>query len=356
MNLPNSLVDFLTHGGKKRLHVHPITNGLIHQTYRIDIDEECSLLQSINTSVFSEPSGLIQNHRALYHHFSTPDSPFNHPLAKPLPFDQDQWLFTDETGQPWRRCAFIANTHTKANIESPEQAEALAEFFARFTRHASTIGQTSWHVPLPGFHNLRMRFDQFEQAIRSDLAGRKKDRRELIEALTTRIRYVEFFDRMTKSNLHPLRMMHHDAKLSNVLIDARTEEWCCPIDLDTVMPGYFFSDIGDMVRSICNGASDEDSTELETPFGSELYEALLQGYRKGMQGVLTEAEQMQLDLAGVLMTYMQTMRFLTDHLNGDLYYRTAYPGQNLLRAQNQFRLLEQMETYLGDRLFRALHA
>ena len=120
------------------------------------------------------------------------------------------------------------------------------------------------------------------------------------------------------------------------------------------MPGFFFSDLGDMVRSLCNGAGKEDANESEIFFRSDIYEALLKGYRDGMQEILSDAEYQQLDAAGVLMTYMQSMRFLTDYLNGDCYYLTVHPGQNLDRALNQLRLLEKMETYLGDRLARCL--
>ena len=140
--------------------------------------------------------------------------------------------------------------------------------------------------------------------------------------------------------------MHHDAKLSNVLIDQKEDNWLCPIDLDTVMPGYFFSDLGDMIRSICNGAEKEDSPLEQVRFRSDLFESLLDGYQSGMPSILSPEENRLLPIAGVWMTYMQCLRFTTDWLNGDLYYRIERTGQNTERAVNQLELLRQMENYL----------
>ncbi len=344
--LPHSLIQLLSNDGKETIDVQPITEGLIHQTYRLAVGEQTYLLQSINRQIFQQPEGLIKNHLRLCDHFRSSNTPFSHPLANPLRFPNGEYIYVDEVQQPWRITEFILNAYTRPEVRDAEQARALADFFARFTKHASNIEPTHWHIPIPRFHDLSFRYEQLLDALRMDPIGRRSDNQELTDEVLQRAYYVDFFSSLKQNEHFPLRMMHHDAKLSNVLIDERTEAWLCPIDLDTVMPGYFFSDLGDMIRSVCNAASNEDGPTSEIRFRSDLYEALLAGYRQGMAGELTSKEDEHLDIAGVLMTYMQTIRFLTDHLNGDIYYRTDRPGQNLERAKNQFTLLGKMEAYL----------
>ncbi len=349
MSLPNTLTQLLSAGDRKDIHAATISNGLIHQTFCLTVDDQAYLLQSINKYIFPNPEGLIKNHVALYEHFNRPGSPFEHPLVKPLPFPSGNYLFTDELEQHWRLAEFIPGACTRSEIEETSQAEALADFFASFTRHASKINVTDWHIPLTNFHDLSFRYDQFQDAVQNDIAGRKSSLDQLIVEMKKRRPYVDFFSSLHNNAHFPLRMMHHDAKLSNVLIDERFHTWLCPIDLDTVMPGYFFSDIGDMIRSICNGAKEEDSPSTEVQFHADLYEALLAGYRNGMKGTLTKQEDAHLDVTGIIMTYMQSLRFLTDHLNGDVYYQIDQPGQNLDRAVNQLAFLKKMEEYLSTR-------
>ena len=345
--LPYSLSNLLSNGSQA-IQVDPITNGLIHQTFRIQLGNNGYLLQSINTNIFSDPTGLIRNHQKLYDHFLNTNSPFPHPLAEPLPFPNGQWLFVDEHGKTWRISEFIPDSYTRTSVTDTSQSAALALFFAKFSRHASSMDRNSWHLPIPRFHDLAFRFEQFQQALENDRADRKTSQHKLINQLQERKDYVDLFSRFKDCDRFPLRMMHHDAKLSNVLIDQKTETWLCPIDLDTVMPGYFFSDLGDMIRSICNGSAKEDSPTDEVVFHADLFESLLTGYRSGMEDSLTPEENNLLGVSGILMTYMQSLRFLTDYLNGDIYYHTNRPAQNLDRTLNQLELLSKMETYLRE--------
>ena len=326
--------------------IEPIVGGLIHHTYRVAAGNQSTLLQSINTQIFSDPIGLIKNHQALYQHFRSPESPFSHPLAKPLAFPNGEWLYVDEFQQTWRQTEFINGSYTLSAVEDPNQAFALAAFFARFTKYASTLDHSHWYIPLPHFHDLSFRYEQLEQAIQEDRAGQKNMYAQLIDDLRGRQHYVKAYGRIRQNPAFTWRMMHHDAKLSNVLIDEKEHTWLCPIDLDTVMPGYFFSDLGDMIRSICNGSGKEDSAAQQVQFRSDLFESLLDGYRSGMQSTLSSLENQLLPIAGVWMTYMQCLRFTTDLLQGDLYYRIERRGQNAERAENQLELLRQMENYL----------
>jgi len=204
----------------------------------------------------------------------------------------------------------------------------------------------NWSIPIPQFHDLAYRYDQFQTALSNGLPERIHSTQSLIEGLIARIKYVTFYEQMLYDPEFHLRMMHHDAKLSNVLIDSKTGKWICPIDLDTVMPGYFFSDLGDMIRSLCNTQAEDSIDPLHQQLRTDIYQALVQGYLLGMGDALTPTEQTHIHFAGPIMIYMQTLRFLTDHLNGDSYYRIDRPGQNLDRANNQFTLLNQLEQYL----------
>ena len=343
--LPNELIQWLP-CSETILKVSQLSGGLIHRTYVVRTASESILLQSINTQIFSEPAGLIQNHRALYQHFQAPRSPFA--LAMPLPFSNDAWIVQDDQGASWRLSQFIAGTHTLHEVESPAQAEALAQFFARFTRHAADPKDPHWAIPIAKFHDLTHRFNQFQTSLSSGIPERILSSQPLIESLIARKAYVEFYNQLRNNLEFPLRMMHHDAKLSNVLIHSSSGQWVCPIDLDTVMPGYFFSDLGDMIRSLCNSQAEDAIASKELQLRKDIYRALVRGYLTGMGDALTTTEKKHIHKAGLIMTYMQALRFLTDHLNGDIYYRVDHPGQNWERASNQFALLMQLESYLNQ--------
>lgn len=325
------------------VEIHQLSGGLIHRTYRIKNASGNLLLQSINTQVFSDPEGLIHNHRVLHQHFQAPSAPFQ--LASPLPFSQGQWTIQDHTGSYWRLSQFITDTHTLDAVDGPAQAEILAGFFARFTRYAATLQEPNWSIPIPKFHDLSHRFQQFQTALSTGLPDRINASQSLIDALIHRSGYVDFFEQLQNNPAYPLRMMHHDAKLSNVLIDSKNGQWVCPIDLDTVMPGYYFSDLGDMIRSLCNSQKEDEVADDQPILRTDIYQALVRGYLSGMGDALTPAEITNIHQAGPIMIYMQAIRFLTDHLNGDTYYRIDRPGHNFDRAQNQFNLLNQLEIY-----------
>ena len=151
---------------------------------------------------------------------------------------------------------------------------------------------------------------------------------------------------MTESEEFEKRVMHHDAKISNILFSEETGQVICPVDFDTCMPGYFFSDLGDMIRSMACSEGENNTNYSEINIRKDFYEAILDGYMEVMQELLTDAEKKHIHYSGLLMIYMQALRFITDYLNGDLYYRTDYPEQNFDRAMNQLTLLQRLEEFL----------
>jgi Ser/Thr protein kinase RdoA (MazF antagonist) len=202
------------------------------------------------------------------------------------------------------------------------------------------------NVIIPRFHDVRWRFEQFTQALENDAKQRLLRADELIRAFQKRSYLVEFYDRITQQPEFKLRVMHHDCKMSNLLLDEKTALPLCPIDWDTLMPGYYFSDLGDLIRSL-SGTHPEDYADTHRiGIRKDFYRALLEGYLEGMGQAFTPSEKKLIHHAGPLMIYMQGLRFLTDYLNGDVYYKTTYPQQNFDRASNQHALLTRLETFL----------
>lgn len=343
-SIPVELLPLLPISGAYR-EATLLQGGLIHQTFRVRSTETTLLLQCANNRIFPDPEAIIRNHRILHRHFQQAEAPFS--LAEPLPFRNGQWGQQDANGAYWRCSQFMTDTHTLSAVKGPDQAEALARFFARFTRHAAGLQDPSYSIPIPRFHDLTYRYQQFEEALTNGLADRIDGCGPLLDALMTRKHYVAFFEQLRDHPEFPLRMMHHDAKLSNVLIADGSGQWICPIDLDTVMPGYYFSDLGDMIRSLCNSEAEDTNSYTDIQLRTALYESLVAGYLAGMGEAITPAERKHIHRAGLLMIYMQALRFLADHLNGDVYYRTDHAGQNLERALNQFTLLQELEAYLN---------
>jgi Ser/Thr protein kinase RdoA (MazF antagonist) len=169
----------------------------------------------------------------------------------------------------------------------------------------------------------------------------------LVEELLKRERYKHFYEQIAESpDSFPLRVMHHDAKIANVLFSKKTGKVICPVDFDTVMPGYFFSDTGDMIRSMAC-SQDENSNDFDNlHIRADFYKAIIEGYLGIKNQFLTKEEKKNIHYTGLLMIYMQALRYMTDFLNGDIYYRITYPDQNLDRAKNQLNLLQRLEEFL----------
>ncbi|HEX7845196.1 MAG TPA: phosphotransferase, partial [Chitinophagaceae bacterium] len=187
---------------------------------------------------------------------------------------------------------------------------------------------------------------QFKESLHTRQYERLAKAASFIEELKKREHYASLYDVITESDEFHLRVMHHDAKIANVLFDEESGNVVCLVDFDTVMPGYFFSDLGDMIRSMaCN--EDETSTNFDSlQIRKEYYEAILEGYLSVMNDQLTEAEKKYIHFSGIVMLYMQALRFMTDYLSGDKYYRVEYPEQNFDRSRNQLVLLQRLEEFL----------
>ena len=193
---------------------------------------------------------------------------------------------------------------------------------------------------IPAFHDLNLRFQQFGRALTEAPKERKEAADEAIAMALAHREIVDIFENLKKTL--PLRVQHHDTKISNVLLHKDSFNGTCVIDLDTLMPGYFLSDLGDMMRTyLC--AYDENETDLaKITIREDYFKALVSGYLSEMADILTAEEKTQLLFAGKFILYMQALRFLSDYLQGSIYYPISYPEQNLLRSLNQFQLLQSI--------------
>lgn len=314
-----------------------IGHGLINQTWKIDTENNSYILQRINKEVFKRPEDIAWNIQSIAAYLSGKEPGYL--FVGALPTMEGTYFYEDDGGF-FRLMPYVPDSVTIDTVEDADQAYEAARQFGRFTRLLSDFDASVLKVTLPDFHNLTLRFRQFEAAV----AGADQDRLEQATALI-RQSYemrgiVDQYMEVVSKELIPRRVIHHDTKISNVLFD-RNNKGLCVIDLDTVMPGYIISDLGDMMRTYLSPVNEECKDLSRIEVRSDFFDAIIRGYSSEMEEVLTEQERELLIYSGKFMIYMQAIRFLADFLNGDIYYSTSYAGQNLVRAENQFCLLKK---------------
>ena len=339
-SVPFQLLPFL--GIDPQFHtVKPIGAGLIHGTYVVQdqSDVPTYILQHLNKNVFRIPEDISWNLGLLQGFLKEHGSDYFIPLPLQTPGGED-YLIRD--GEYFRLSPFVEGSHAVSICTSPDQAYEAALQFGKFTAAFTGFNATSLRYTIPRFHDLLFRWEQFEEAARFGDTERIKESSREIRFLADREDIVKTYAAMVSDPSCRLRVTHHDTKISNVLFDQH-DKGICVIDLDTVMPGYHVSDLGDMYRTYLSPASEEETDMDLVKVRTEYREAIREGYLTQMSQLLTEREVELLDYSGSFMIYMQALRFLTDHLNRDVYYGARYEGHNLLRARNQIRLLQSYE-------------
>jgi thiamine kinase-like enzyme len=326
--------------------VKPIPGGLINHTYKIECERRPPfLLQQINKHVFNRPQDVQENYITIWQFAEFEFTGLR--LPAPVYCGRMTTLFVDEKDNYWRAFEFIDGTKMLSVAETDRQAGATAKAFARFTAAFSDFNIHQLKKVIPGFHDINARYEQLGAATHSEAYERLAKALPLINEFEKRERYKHFYEIITESEEFPVRVMHHDAKIANVLFSRKNGRVICPVDFDTIMPGYFFSDLGDMIRSM-TCSLDENSIDFDKiTIRKDFYKAIVDNYMSVMEKHFTSAEKKYVHYAGLLMVYMQAMRFLTDYLNGDVYYRIAYPDQNFDRAKNQLVLLQRLEEFLS---------
>ena len=319
------------------VEVSTISNGLINHTWKLNQGNHAWILQKINTSVFQQPEWIQENIEQLGRYIQSinPQYQFVMPLSA-----SDGTTLVEQDGNFYRLFTYIPNSQTITVVENTQQAKEAAFQFGNFTRQFANFDCSQLHTTIKSFHDLSFRYEQFQQSLRHGVQERVIQAEKWIALLAS----FSFIEQTYRSILtdpeFKVRVMHHDTKISNILFD-QNHHGLCVIDLDTVMPGYFFSDLGDMFRTYLSPVNEEEKDLSLIQVRIDMYKAIVEGYAQGMGDVLTEKERQSFFDAGAIMIYMQALRFMTYFLYGDQYYQIQYPTHNFERAKNQITLLQQ---------------
>ena len=327
----------------------PHGSGHINDTFAVtcgtpNASTKRYLLQRINGRIFRDVPALMENIARVTRHARSRLPASGGERALSLIPDRDGAAFTrDETGAAWRCYDFIEGARTYDLLEHAGQAREAAAAFGRFQGLLADLPAPRLHETIPAFHHTRRRFETFLEIVRRDPVGRVAAARDEITFATAREAMVDrLLDLHVRGEL-PERITHNDTKLNNVMLDDATGRAVCVIDLDTVMPGLALYDFGDLVRSATNAAP-EDGTDLAQAVARpEIFTALAEGYLSTARNFLLPAEIAELVFSGRLITFEIGLRFLTDFIEGDVYFKTKRPGHNLDRARNQFALVRSLE-------------
>jgi len=332
----------------------PLGSGHIHETYRVDSrrgGEGCrTVLQRINTRVFADPHALCQNLDRITRHLraklaAAESSDLERRCLTPLRTCQGALLARDERGAHWRAFVYVDRARTADRIEGPAQARGAAWAFARFAADLVDLPGPPLVPTIPDFHGISNRIRNLDAAVAADAHGRAASVRREIESSVRSWEWVQAQLAAAGASELPARVMHNDCKLNNLLLDEMTGEGICVIDLDTTMEATILADFGQLVRTGASRAA-EDETRLDSiRFEDPLFDAIAAGYLAAFREHLTAIERGALAIAGPTVTLQNAVRFLADHLAGDVYFRIHRAGHNLDRARAQLRLFESMRAH-----------
>lgn len=322
----------------KTITIQQIGSGHINRTFLLSTQSDQQfILQNINTLVFKDPFAIANNIKLVADYLKVHHP--NYLFPAPIPTLNGELMFECEK-EYWRLLPFISNATAFDSLSDPKQAYEAAKQFGKLSRLLNHFNADLLKPTIPGFHDLTWRYEQFIAALGKADEQLKENATQQIATALQQQQLVIYAQSLAQNENIPNRVMHHDTKISNVLLNANDYTGVCVIDLDTLMPGKFISDLGDMMRTyLC--AFDENETDL-TKINIRLpyFSATIKGYLTEMGAILTTAEKEIILFAGKYIIYMQALRFLTDYLNGSIYYPINYANQNLDRAKNQFKLLD----------------
>jgi len=321
-------------------------SGHINDTYCVVFNQAGLpvrfILQRINTHIFRNPVALMENVQRVTSHLAakSPAGPESarRLLTLILAHDGPPW-HVDEHGSYWRAYRFIEGAHSYDAVESTRQAFQAAKAFGEFQNQLVDLPAARLHSTIPDFHNTLKRFAALEHSVAGDIFGRAIDAQAEIDFAFA---HQSIAAMLLDANL-PERVTHNDTKFNNVLLDDATGEAICVIDLDTVMPGLSLYDFGDMVRTATSPAMEDERDLAKVTMQFPMFKALVRGYLTSAGSFLTQAEKTHLAAAGKVIAFEQGIRFLTDHLSGDIYYKIHRDGHNLDRCRTQFKLVESIE-------------
>lgn len=323
----------------------PYGSGHIHETFLLIKSSgeniQKFILQRFNNSVFREPEKVMNNIRKITTHLKKFGKRQSDTLYLAMvPTITNEYWYQDELKNYWRCFDFIEGSFTIDRVEKNSQAYEAAKIFGNFLLSLSEINVNDLDITIPDFHNIVKRLELLDAVIKSANEIRKT-------TASREISQISQYDDLVKEYLFilpeiPVRVTHNDTKINNVLFSSSTGKGLCVIDLDTVMPGTVLSDFGDMVRTFTNTGEEDEMDLRKVYYSPEIFKEMAVGFIEGVSGILKPIEKNNLILGGKLIIFMQAVRFLTDYLAGDIYYKIEYPEHNLVRTRNQLKLLDSL--------------
>lgn len=331
--------------------VRPYGSGHINDTYLVVLKENDSekkvILQRMNKNIFTKPVELMENVLGVTSYLreriiENGGNPERETLNV-IPTAEGKAYFVDSEGEYWRAYKFITGATSYDAVETPEDFYQSAVSFGNFQRLLAEYPAETLHETIEGFHDTKARFAVFKKAVEEDVCGRAASVQKEIDFVLAHEDVANVFGDMLAQGELPLRVTHNDTKLNNIMIDDETRKGICVIDLDTVMPGLAMNDFGDSIRFGASTAAEDEQDLSKVSCDMRLFEIYTKGYIEGCGGRLTQKEIEMLPMGAKVMTFECGMRFLTDYLEGDHYFKVHREGHNLDRCRTQFKLVEDME-------------
>lgn len=332
--------------------IKPLGNGLINDTYivRTEGDAPDYVLQRINHNIFTDVDTLMTNIKEVTSHIrkkleEAGEDDIDRKVLTFVPNNVDGKYYFFDGENYWRVMVFIPNAHTFEAV-NPESSRNAGKAFGNFQAMLVDI-DADLKESIPDFHNMEFRLKQLHEAVEADPEGRVAEVKPLLDELEKRAEEMTKAERLFREGKLPKRICHCDTKVNNMMFDDNGNILCV-IDLDTVMPSFIFSDYGDFLRTGANKLAEDDPDIDRVEFDMDIFKAFTEGYLSSAKGFLTPLEIENLPYAAALFPYMQAVRFLTDYINGDTYYKIKYPDHNLVRTRNQFKLLQSVEQHTPE--------
>ena len=332
----------------KVTYCEPYGNGHINDTFlTVAENGKRYILQRINHFIFTKPNEIMENIVAVTEHIrkkvEAEGGDSERCTLSVVKTDKGEDFYKDSIGSFWRLYDFTERTVTKERVSNKKEFLDCAEAFGHFQCQLADFDASTLHEAIVNFHNTPVRYENLMKAIEKDPLGRVAEVQEEIKFVTDRAEFVKTLEIAREEGRLPLRVTHNDTKLNNILFDEKTDAPICVIDLDTVMPGYSVNDFGDSIRFGANTAAEDEKDLSKVSLDLELYHTYAEGFLRGCEGKLTDEEIKLLPVGAMMMTMECGIRFLTDYIEGDTYFRISRPEHNLDRCRTQFALVADME-------------
>ena len=330
----------------ENVKVEPLGKGHINDSYRVGANEKEYVLQRINHNIFKNVHELQVNIYRVTNHIrgkliEKGVTDVERRVITLIPTHNGALYYKDINGDYWRLMIFIKDSKSYEEI-NPNLAYRAGMAFGEFQKALEDIQGEPLFETIPNFHNMENRLEAFRESVKANKARRLEEVADLVKEIEERTEEMCKAERMHREGKLAKRINHCDTKVNNVLFD-NDDQVICVVDLDTVMPGFVLSDFGDFIRTGANTGAEDDKDLDNVSVDLDIFEAYAKGYLKHAASFLTDTEIENLAYGAKLLTYMQTVRFFTDYIDGDTYYKIAYPEHNLVRTKAQFKLLQSLE-------------